>query len=401
MAFEQSGGTGDEFKTKAAMKFSAGFGILISLDAELPRKWDDTTMAVAGGNGYVMTGTVVSVLGAKSGGLDDLVASAKIKVLVRPGNPTKSIFDDLEKTREGKLFLLEGVTGAAIDLLEARWVHGAGANRSVEYAEIVGPPQVSFDNPLPKDGPRTLRVHLDGSPTVFDEPRDDGVWVKREFSYDEVVDRLRQAVDKGAKFRVSQRVLEPSSAVVVNGQGELEVTLTAFRSAGYTGCVVRSFVSGTQDAEEVDVQTLWWPLDVPANGAYAGAAYAMPALQETRRFVALRDGEKIARMEVIPGNVIDLIGNSDVEKSTKHKFVRDVIKGLSDKQKAMFGAQRYGPGIVIRSVNEAFEVTGLTRLALRTEGVQVRSLGLVVTPNFADADKVAAKANGAGELAAA
>lgn len=391
MAFEQST-DGDEFKTKAAGKFSPGFGILISLDKELPRKWDEKTMAVAGGKGYVMAGEVLNVLGDK-GALDSLAVGAKVCVTVRPGNSSKDIFDDLEKTREAKLFLLEGVSGAGADLdaLEARWVHGAGANRSVEYLEVVGPPQVSFDNPEPKDGPRTLRVHLDGSPTVFDERRDDGVYVPREFSYTEVVDRLRMAVDKGLKFRVSQRTLEPSAAVVVNSQSELQIALTEFRLMGYTGCVVRSFVPGTQDAEQVDVQTLWWPLDVPASGTYAGATYDMPALQETKRFVSLRDGEAIARMEVVPGYAVDLIGNSDATKSTKHKFVGDIVKGLSDKQKAMFGAQNYGPGIVIRAVNEEGEVSGLTRLAIRTEGAQVRSLVQVVTPNFLDADKVVLK----------
>jgi len=393
MAFEQSSG-GDVFKTKvAAGKFSPGFGILISLDSELPRKWDEKTMAVAGGKGYVMVGTVTCLLGDK-GALDALVVGAKVRVTVRPSNLTKNIFDDLEKTREASKFLLEGVSGTDLGALEARWVHGAGSNRSVEHLEIVGPPQVSFDNPNSKDGPRTLRVQLDGTPTVFDERRDDDVLVRREFSYSEVVDRLRLAVDNGLKFRVSQRVLEPSSAVLVNGQGDLTVALTEFRRLGYTGCVVRSFVPGTKVVEDVDVQTLWWPLDAPANGTFAGAVYDMPTLQETKRFVALRDGEAIARMEVVPGYAIDLIGNSDVTKSTKHKFVADIVKGLSDKQKAMFGGQNYGPGIAIRLVNDGGEVSGLTRLAIRTDGGQVRSLVQVVTPNFLDADKVVLKSQG-------
>ena len=386
MAFGNGNTRTGEFKTKTG-RFAVGFGVMIDLDVDLPRKYDASTMGAFGEKGFVMVGQVVSVLGAQDV-LAPAVGSA-ISVIVRPNDSRKGIFDDLEKTKEGGRFLLEGMTGTP-DAWEARWAHGAGNNRSIQGLEIVSPPYVSFENPTPNDGPKNgyLRLNLDGAPTVFDERRSDGVYVPREFSYAEVVERLKTALDQDLNFNVRQRVLVPSGAALVDNQEGLEYALTQFRASGFTECVVRSFITGTSDVDQVDVQSLRWPENVPANEHFAGATYDMPALKETKRFVALRDGAAQASMEVVPGYMVSLLGNKDVEKSTKHKFAHNIVKGLSDKQKAMYGAQSYGPGISISAVSESGDVTGLTRLAVRTDGVQYRNLALIPTPHFVDADKM-------------
>lgn len=174
----------------------------------------------------------------------------------------------------------------------------------------------------------------------------------------------------------------------VADQAALEEALTTFRGVGYTACVVRSFVPDTVYAHEVDVQLMAWPLDVPAGNGFEGIRYDMPVLHETKRFVALRDGEAEARMELIPGYMLALLGNSDTEKSTKHKFARGVVKGLSDGQKAMYGAQGYGPGISLCALASDGNVSGLTRLAVRTDGPQYPNLMSIPTPHFLEADKV-------------
>ena len=120
MAFETGnvGTSGDGFKTKST-RFVVGFGLVIDLAKDLPREFDESMMGPAGGKGYRIEGQVVSVLGA----LDAAAAPAvgeKVRVVVRPGDTCKAIFDDLEKTKEGVRFLLEGVTGNA-DALVARW----------------------------------------------------------------------------------------------------------------------------------------------------------------------------------------------------------------------------------------------------------------------------------------
>lgn len=377
-----------DFKTKSS-RFVVGFGLVINLNEDLPRKYDEGRMGAADSKGYVMVGHVVSVFGALDPAAAPVVGS-DVSVTVRPGDGRKEIFDDLEKTKEGACFFLEGVTGD-VDALCARWVHGAGSNRDIRALEIVGAPHVSFENPIPADGPSSgyLRVNLDGSPTVFSERRLDGVWGTREFSFEEVVSRLGVALEKNLKFSVRQRVLAPSAALRVHNQGELEEVLTAFREEGFTGSVVRSFVPGVLDSDHVDVQALLWPQDIPGKGGAADRTYEMPVLQDTPRFVALRDGEADAHMEVIPGYVMDLIGNSnDIEKSTKHKFVGTIVKGLSNGQKALYAGQQYGPGIAISSINGDGDVTGLLRLATRTEGAQYRSLVTIPTPNFQDAGQV-------------
>ncbi len=381
-------GFGKSASFQTAKRYSAGIGLVIDLSTELPRKYDESIFGDGAAKGLTLAGQIVEVLGAH--GVENApVAGSAVSVVVRPGDVRKVIFEDLEKTNEGFRFLLEGVSITAKGL-EARWVHGAGANRQVEALQIVGAPHLSFENPIKNDGPRNgwLSLQLDGSPTVFDVRGNDGVYTSHELAFDEVVDRLKTALDRDMKFRVMQRVLLPAHSVLVAGQDALETALTKFRVAGYTACIVRSFVPGTTDARQVDVQLMSWPTDVPPDGTYAGATYEMPVLQETKRFVALRDGEDDVRMEVIPGYMLNLLGNKDPEKSTKHRFARGVVKGLSNSQMSMYGAQGYGPAISLCAVSEDGNVTGLTRLAIRTEGPQYPNLASVPTPHFKEAGKV-------------
>lgn len=394
MGFGKAGATGG-FKTESR-RYSVGYGLVVDLEKDLPRDFDEKVMGRATDKGYVVKGWVVAVLGA-AGASASPVVGATVSVLVRPTDNRKAIFDDLEKTKESMRFLLEGVTGTA-DALEARWVHGAGSNRKVEALEIVGVPHVAFENPVANDGPSNgwLNVSLDGSATSFDVRGRDGVFVAHELPYEVVVQRLKVALDKNLKLRVSQRVLAPSLAVLVEDDAGMEAALTGFRRDGYTACVVRSFIPGTVDSRDVDVQLMSWPEDVPGDGAeFAGQTYDMPVLQDSKKFVALRDGEAQALMEVIPGCIKNLIGNSDVEKSTKHKFARNIVKGLSDGQKTMYAMQSYGPAMAVSAVNDQDEATGLTRLCIRTEGAQFRNLMTIPSPNFVGADKVKYVANAA------
>ena len=370
-------------------RYDAGYGLILDLEFDLPRKYEPEVFGDPNGKGLVMRGRVVSVLGAGDSATTP-PAGDLVNVVLRPGDSCKAIYDDLEKTRESMRFLLEGVTGG-LDGLSARWAHGAGANRNVDAVEIVGAPHLSFENPVQSDGPKNgwLYLNLDGSATEFDVRGRDGVYSKRSMDFDAVVDRLKVAVEKNLKFRVGQRVLLPSHSRLVEDQSALDGALQEFRTAGYTACVVRSFVVGTLDAKEVDVQFLTWPADLPADGQYEAKTYPAPQLQETARFVALRDGEAQALMEVIPGYVANLIGNSDVEKSTKHKFVLNIVRaGLSESQRNMYGAQGYGPGILINAVQDNGAVTGLTRLAVRTHGPQYQRIMNIPSPHFVNADKV-------------
>lgn len=382
-------GNGSGFKTKKSM-FTPGFGMVIELDKELPRKFDEKAMGGDSEKGFVVTGKIVSVLGA----LQDTAApkaGEAVSVVIRPGDSRKAIFDDLAKTNEGTHFLLEGVTGD-VDSLSARWAHGAGSNRDIRALEIVGRPQVSFENTVPDDGPKngSLRLNLDGSPTVFDVRLGEGDWVSHELPFDVVVDRLKTVLDRGLNFRVSQRVLVPSKAVPVAGQDELEKVLSGFRKMGYTSCVARTFIPGTTDPTQVDVQVLSWPENIEGSGEKPPKVYDMPVLRDTWKFAALRDGASVAQMEVIPGYEVSLVGNpSDSSKSAKHKFVQDIVgKGLSDGQQKLYASQSYGPGISIRAVNDDGVILGLTRLATRTEGAQFRSLMQIPTQAFPDADKL-------------
>jgi len=378
-----------EYKTKKT-GFESGIGLVMVLDEELPRKYDEKKMGGDGAKGFVLTGKVVEVLGQRAKGAMPGVGE-RWSVTVRPGDDRKVIFADLEKTKEGSRFLLEGVTGD-VDAMTARWVHGAGANREIRAVELIGVPHVTFENPVPKDGPFNgmLRMNLDGSPTEYDVRVGEGVWERRELSFDTMVARLKAALEKGLHFRVTQRVLAPSKAVLVDGQEEFEAVLTAFRKSGYTSCVVRTFIPGTTDPSQVDVQVLSWPDDIPAKGDAVGKTFELPVLKETKKFAALRDGAAVASMEVVPGYELALIGNpTDHDKSAKHKFVNDIVgKGLSDGQKGMYGSQSYGPGITIRAVNDEGTVLGLLRLATRTEGPQIRGLMQIPTEAFPDADKI-------------
>ena len=371
-------------------RYDAGYGLILDLEFDLPRKYEPELFGDPNAKGLVMRGCVVSVLGAVDASAAPSMGDM-VNVVLRSGDSCKAIYDDLEKTRESMRFLLEGVTGA-LDSLSARWAHGAGVNRRVDAVEIVGAPNLSFENPLASDGPKNgwLYLNLDGSATEFDVRGRDGVYTKQAMEFDTVVDRLKVALERNLKFRVGQRVLLPSHSRLVVDQASLEATLSDFRAAGYTACVVRSFVAGTVDAKEVDVQFMSWPADVPADGQFEAKTYPAPQLQETARFVALRDGEAQALMEVIPGYVTNLIGNTDVEKSTKHKFASNIVRlRLSEGQRNMYGAQGYGPGILINAVQDNGAASGLTRLAVRTQGPQYQRVMNIPTPHFANADKVA------------
>lgn len=384
MAFV-SNGKPSSFKTESR-RFTAGYGIVIRLDKELPTKYDVPVLGLGTHKGLELKGRVLAVLGARS---DAPEVGAPVTVLVRRPDTREVIFEDLLKTNEGFQFLLEGVTGTG-DALEARWAHGAGTNRQIKPLEIVGAPHVTFENPVPNDGPKKgwLHLNLDGSPTEFDVRTADGSFVTHELPFNEVSRRLGVALARNLKLKVSQRVLVPSQSVLVDDQSELERALTMFRDGGYTSCVVRTFIPGTTEARDVDVQVLSWPADIVGDGESQGTSYEMPALQETRRFVALRDGEALAHMEVIPGYTISLVGNSDTTKSTKHRFAQSIARGLTDGQKNMYATQNYGPGIAVSVVGEDGDVAGLSRLAIRTEGVQYRNLMTIPSRHFQEADKV-------------
>lgn len=388
MAIGKSSNEGGGFKTQK--KYSPGYGLMIELDSELPRKFDSKALGEGDEKGLTLTGKVMRVFGSSVDGWVPAINDS-VSLNVRSGDTRKEIFDDLSKTNEGRYFLLEGVTGN-INSLEARWAHGAGANRDIRAVEIVGVPHVTFENPVAADGPKSgfLRLNLDGSATIYSVRLDGGDWVERELSFDTVVDRLKSAFSQDMNFRVSQRVLEPSGSVEIDGQDSLEKQLTSFRAQGYTSCVVRTFIPGTTDPKQVDVQVLSWPEDIPASSTSEGRVYEMPLLRETPRFAALRDGDAVATMEIIPGYEVNLVGNpSDATKSIKHAFVQNIIgKGLSDSQKALYGTQSYGPGITIRAVNDDGQILGLTRLATRTEGLQYRNLMSIPSAVFQDADKI-------------
>lgn len=388
MAFAKAGDKG--FKTKRP--YTAGYGMLMELRKPLPSEFDSKTLGEPDAKGLVLSGKVVSILGAKDAALVPKIGSTT-SVTIRPNDLCSKIFEDLKQTKESTRFLLEGITGeTSVGALEARWAHGAGGNREIQALEIVGVPHVSFENPLPEDGPKSgwLRLNLDGSPTTFDQRSQEGEWNERELPFDVVVSRLKECLAKGGKFRVSQRVLIPSKATAIDGQDELEHMLKSYREEGFTSCMVRSFIPGTTDPRQVDVQLLNWPLDIEEGETTAAKTYDIPELRETKRFAKLRDGEEHAEMEIIPGYEMNLVGNpTDATKSVKHKFVQDIVgKGLSDGQKSLYASQSYGPGISIRAVNDDGRVLGLTRPATRTEGTQYRNLMSIPTHNFVDADKI-------------
>lgn len=387
MGFGKSGNNGG-FRTESR-QYDSGYGLVLELENRLPRNYDTKLFGDPNGKGFLMRGIVADVLGAANGVGVPAVGDC-VNVLLRKNDTRKAIFDDLEKSREDAWFLLEGVTGNA-ESLEARWSHGAGSNRRVQALEVVGPPRMSFQNPLPDDGPKSgwLTLNLDGSDTEFDVRESDGSFTRHVLGFKGVAARLKTALHQNLKFRISQRVLMPSMARLVDDQESLEKALLDFRQQGYTACVVRSFVGGAVNAGEVDVQLMPWPQDMPAVAQFPAKTYPTPVLQETTKFVALRDGDAEALMEVIPGYVTNLVGNKDVEKSTKHKFAYSIAHaGLTDSQKNMYGMQGYGPGITINAVLENGDVTGITRLAIRTQGRQYKSLLNIPTPHFLNADEL-------------
>lgn len=387
-------GSGGAFKTEPLrFKFVAGFGVVLQLTKPIPRRYDDTVFGPPNENGLLLTGTVVKTHGAAPSDKSLPAPGSVIDIVLRPSDSRRSIFDDLEKTRSESDFFFEGVTFAG-NSFEARWAHGAGQNRAIQSLEIVGPPNITFENPIPEDGEHNgwLSLNLDGSPTTFDV-FETGKYVKHNLPFNEVVDRLKIVLEKGLKFRISQRVIVPSRACLVKNQDELESALTRFRAEGLTGCFVRSFVPGTTDPEKVDTQLMGWPLDVPASAGSRGNVYKMPVLFETKRFMALANGDDDACMEVIPGYYLALIGNKDSEKSTKHNFIRRIIAGMSADEKNMYGSQNYGPGIAICAVNDDGLITGLTRLALRTDGNQFISVASIPTLNFPNANSMTIKSD--------
>lgn len=378
-----------DVKTKKG-GFRPGFGMIVELVEELPRKYDSAKLGSEDAKGYPITAKVVAVIGTTAESVAPAVGSL-VNVVIRPDDNRKSIFDDMEKTREASRFFLEGVSGE-YDALEAGWVHGAGDNREIASIEIVGPPSVTFENPVLNDGPKNgmLRLHLDGSPTTYSERLSDGEWVEHSLSYDDVVGRLKTALERNMSFRVTQRALFPSLAEEVGGQEDLEKVLAICRKMGYTSCVVRTFLPGTTDPRKVDVQVLSWPEDIPGENGAAPKVFEMPTLRETKRFAALRDGDEVAVMEIIPGYELNLVGNpSDTSKSVKHKFVNDIVgKGHSSSQKNFYGASQYGPGVAIRAKNADGEVLGLTRFCTRTEGPQYRGLATIPSAVFPEANKL-------------
>jgi hypothetical protein len=149
---------------------------------------------------------------------------------------------------------------------------------------------------------------------------------------------------------------------------------------------VRTFIPKTNDHNKVDVQLLSWPADIPARTDQAGKTYDMPVLKETKRFAALRDGDDVAWMEVIPGFEVSLVGNpNDPDKSVKHKFAREIVKGLSSGRRNLYAAQLYGPGLAIRAINDDGVVLGITRVISRTEGTQYRFISQIPSPHFPEA----------------
>lgn len=375
------------FKTGVRHRFITGYGVLLELERVLPEHYDASQFGDPNDRGLALTGAVCEVLGART---QAPKVGAKVTIHLRPTDLRIVVYQDLVLTNVGARVLLEGVHSEDGQRFEARWAHGAGKNRQVRGLEIVGAPHVSFENPVAGVGPKKgwFYLNLDGSPTVYESRASDGKNTTNEIAYDEAVRRLGLVIEKQLKFKVSQRVLEPSAAVQVRDQEELEYALNVFRQAGFTSSAVRTYVPGTTHDDQVDVQILSWPKDVPADEKTSGITYEMPVLAETRKFAALRDGEAPAHMEVIPGYVMSLVGNADPTKSTKHRFAQGILRGLSDGQKAMYATQAYGPGIALSSVGEDGTVAGLVRLALRTEGLQYRQLLNIPTPNFVDADKV-------------
>lgn len=381
----------NEFKsTTSRRQFLVGSGLVIDLQFDLPRKYDENLLGPMDEKGFLIKGYVVDVLGWPNTTPAPQNGSV-VDVLLRPFDLRIAIFEDIEKIREERRFLLEGVTTSSANTLEARWIHGAGSNRNVDFAEIVSPPNVSFDSPMANVGSNgRLNLHLDGSPTFYDVRVADGSYSPHELPFPAVVGHLKTALDNNARFSIWQRVLIPSRSVLVDNLDALNAALTAFRAEGLTGCLVRSFVAGTSDLMEVDVQVMSWYPDTPAVGNTPAKQYDVPVLRESPRFVALRDGAKEALMEVIPGRVLNLIGNQDVDRSTKHKFAREIVRGLSDRQMNMYGALGYGPGVCICAVAEDGSVSGMTRLAVRTEGVQYRDLHFIPSPHLPHADKLVA-----------
>jgi hypothetical protein len=343
-----------------------------------------------------MTGTVTQNLGGDEGTPQ---VGAHITINVRSDDERKKIFDDLEKTRAANTFMVEGVEALADGTLKARWVSGAEENRHIEHYGIVGRGSVSFDNPK-DDGPKTLRIDMGGADFTYNKRNEDGTYTNGiVIPYAELIARLKATVEAGGKFRVTQRVAQPALAVVVADQEALDTALYNFRNQGFSGCIARTFVKGTTNPDEIDVQSLYFPNDIPAKDGKPAVEHDIPQLEETKKFAALMERDDVIT-EIIPGNTMNIVKNpEDVTKSAAHKIVEGLIKGQSDGQKSLHAAQNYGPGIVIRAKKEDGTKLGALRFASRTDGPQVKGLMNIATAAFPNAADVVYTKKAEAEMA--
>lgn len=376
-----------KFQTKPKKTYQQGFGLIVKLDNDLPRKYNAESMGAGTEKGYPVVGTVVQNLG---GNESSPQVGAHIEVLIRPDAERKKIYEDMEKTRAANVFMAEGVTMKDDGTLEARWISGAEENRHIEHFEMVGRPYISFENPK-EDGPKSIRVDLTGKGFEYSKKKDDGTYENGiEMPNEEVLARLKATLDADGKFRVMQRVLQPSKAVQVDDQAALDEALYNFRNQGFTSCIVRTFVPGTTNPDQVDVQTLNFPQDIPAQNGKPEMVYDIPQLSETTKFAELQESGLDTVTEVIPSKLINMVKNpSDKEKSAAHKFAKEVVAGLNDGQKKMYAAQNYGPGIAMCARREDGIVLGMTQVASRTDGAQVKGLMSINTPVFPTASNIA------------
>lgn len=377
-----------DFKTRPA--YSKGVGIVIRLLQRFPSDYDEK-MAFNNGKGLKLDANVVEVLGEPVGLEKPPKKGDLINIILREGDDATKIHADIVLTKEPLRFLIEGVTWDEHGVARGRWLRGAGANREISQLEIVGPPSIRFENPVSKF-PKWLRLNLDGSPTSFDEIVD-GAYVHHPLPFDEGLKLLKQAMSAKKNFRICQRVIEPSASVLVSNQQEFEQIMSSLRQSNYTSNVVRTFVPHTQDPNKVDIQYLSWPKDIPANQDHEAKVFDMPLLRDTTRFTYLSENEPDAVMEILPGYELEMIGNSDDHsKSTKHKFIQDILdSGLSATKMNLYATQAYGPGISVRAKNDTGEVLGLLQLVTRIEGEQYPTILNIPSPNFPEAATIKRK----------
>lgn len=380
-----------KFDVKAKKSMSNGFGLIMELDGDLPRKYDAKTMGAATEKGYVLTGSVLQNLG---GGENSPQVGAHVSVTVRADNERKVIFDDLAKTLAANTFMLEGVEAAADGSLKARWANGAEDNREIMHYEIVGRPTISFDNPK-DDGikGKPLNMDLAGGDYTYNQRNADNTYTNGVVIPNaELTARLKATVESGGKFNIYQRAFAPSKAVVVDSQEELDATLEKFREEGYTSCFARTFVEGTTNPEEIDIQMLFYPNDIPAKDGKPAKVYDKPQLEGNKKFEHLQelaDAGKVVKTEIVPGLTAYIVGNKDDHtKSAKHKLAASVVAGFSDSQKGFYGSQHYGPGIITFAKSEDGVRLGALKPAARTEGKSFKGLMNLNTTAFPNASDV-------------